>query len=556
MAIVDRKWSALPVPYAMEFPDRARKERYFDPDFYQMEAELLWPRVWQMACRLEEIPEPGDFVEYEILDQSVVVLRTDDMGVRAFQNACRHRGVRLVEGRGTCESGFTCPFHGWCYGPDGANTFVPQGEDVRRAQPAARRPRPHARALRGVGRVRVDQPRRRAPPLRECIEPFATMLDAWKVESLRTEWWYACRLPVNWKLAQEAFMEQYHVVETHPQLVIPGRYPPRDGAGRRASTLIDAELHYLRTMSEGMAGMVHANDVRSRREPARHRAARRPDARDVRLGTARSTTRSCEWHRARGSDIPDLNELEEQGLNEPMGYCFPHYFVLPMYSSASSYRFRPLGPEETLMEIWSLTRFPEGERAGEAHAARAVGVRRPALAADPRPGLLQPAQAAAGPARQGLRVHAPVRAGRGPHLELRADRRRLPRRPSLRAAAPGAAGDQREPARATGRRHRPVTSGTAPSPERTHERRDHRVRRHRLLPRATSSSPTRIPYFDWLRAQCPVHREAQHGVYMVTGYDEACAVYADTDIVLVVQLGDGAVPRVPGPARGRRRERS
>ena len=68
-----------------------------------------------------------------------------------------------------------------------------------------------------------------------------------------------------------------------------------------------------------------------------------------------------EWHQAAGSDIPDFNAL---GLNEPMGYCFPHYFVLPMYSSASSYRFRPLGPEETLMEIWSLTRYPEGtERA-------------------------------------------------------------------------------------------------------------------------------------------------------------------------------------------------
>ena len=66
------------------------------------------------------------------------------------------------------------------------------------------------------------------------------------------------------------------------------------------------------------------------------------------------------WHRAAGSDIPDLNDLEARGLNEPMAYCFPHHFVLPMYSSASSYRFRPLGPEETLMEIWSLTRFPEG----------------------------------------------------------------------------------------------------------------------------------------------------------------------------------------------------
>ena len=59
--------------------------------------------------------------------------------------------------------------------------------------------------------------------------------------------------------------------------------------------------------------------------------------------------------------MPDLNELTEQGLNEPMAYCFPHYFVLPMLSSASSYRFRPLGPEETLMDMWSLTRFPVGE---------------------------------------------------------------------------------------------------------------------------------------------------------------------------------------------------
>ena len=153
--------SALPVPYAIEVPDRAPKQRYFDPDFYQLEAELLWPRVWQMACRLEEIPEPGDFVEYEILDQSVIVVRTDDMEVQAFQNACRHRGVKVVAGRGTCDSGFTCPFHGWCYGPDGTNTHVPHAKDVRRAQPAAGRHRPHAGAVRAVGRVRVDQPRRR-----------------------------------------------------------------------------------------------------------------------------------------------------------------------------------------------------------------------------------------------------------------------------------------------------------------------------------------------------------------------------------------------------------
>jgi phenylpropionate dioxygenase-like ring-hydroxylating dioxygenase large terminal subunit len=198
-----------------------------------------------------------------------------------------------------------------------------------------------------------------APPLRECIEPFATTLDAWKMESFRFEWWYSFRLPVNWKLAEEAFLEQYHVIETHPQLVIPGRFPPRDPTTFDPRTFVESELHYLHMMSDGMAGMVHADDV-----------AIAEGLRDIELpadpvlamATWQRTLNEAvvDWHRGRGCEIPDLNELDEAGLNEPMGYCFPHFFVLPMYSSASAYRFRPVGPEETLMEIWSLTRFPKG----------------------------------------------------------------------------------------------------------------------------------------------------------------------------------------------------
>ena len=159
-------------------------------------------------------------------------------------------------------------------------------------------------------------------------------MDAWKVESLRTEWWYACRLPVNWKLAQEAFMEQYHVVETHPQLRIAGRYAPRTGAAFDPRAFVEADIHYLRTMSDGMAGMVHANDVRIAE-----------GLRDIELPADPSDAISTwqralndavvRWHRAEGHDIPDLNELEARGGAEPMGYCFPHSFVLPMYSSAS-----------------------------------------------------------------------------------------------------------------------------------------------------------------------------------------------------------------------------
>jgi phenylpropionate dioxygenase-like ring-hydroxylating dioxygenase large terminal subunit len=342
----------------MEFPDRARKERYFDRAFYDLEVEQLWPRTWQMACRLEEIPQPRDFVEYEILDQSVVVVRGDDTEVRAFHNACRHRGVRFAAGQGSCANGFTCPFHGWCYSVEGANTSVPRAktfaEHNRQAGDLDLLP-VRCEVWGGCAWINLDKD---APPLRECIEPFATIMDAWRVESLRTEWWYACRLPVNWKLAEAAFMEQYHVVETHPQLVIPGRYAPRN-AQTDPRAYIDADLDYLRTMSDGMAGMVHATDVRVAEGL---RGLDLPDDPEAAITTWHRSLNDAvvREHRDAGSDIPDLNELEDRGIAEPMGYCFPHYFVLPMYSSASSYRFRPLGPEETLMEIWSLTRFPEG----------------------------------------------------------------------------------------------------------------------------------------------------------------------------------------------------
>ncbi len=343
----------------METPDRVRKERYFHRDFFDLEAEKLWPRVWQMACRLEEIPAPHDFAEYEFLDQSVVVVRTEDMGVRAFQNACRHRGVRYVEGRGNCARGFVCPFHGWCYGADGANTHVPAAKTfaAHNLQPGDIDLVPvRCETWGGCAWINLDD---EAPSLRQCIEPVATMLDAWKVDSLRTEWWSACRLPVNWKLAEEAFVEQYHVVETHPQLRIASRYAPPRKEVFDARTYVDADIQYLRTMSEGMAGMVHANDVRV---AERLRGISLPADADAAMAAWNRALNDAvfEWHRDAGHDVPDFNDLEARGFNAPMGYVFPHYFVLPMYSSASSYRFRPLGPEETLMEIWSLTRFAQG----------------------------------------------------------------------------------------------------------------------------------------------------------------------------------------------------
>jgi len=250
--------------------DRIPKQRYYDEEFYALEAELFWPRVWQMACRLEEIPVRGDFVEYEILDQSIIVVRLDDDHVRAFYNSCRHRGMKIVEGSGSRRS-FVCPFHGWCWGLDGANTFVlrPEvfdesnlGADDLSLVPV------RCELWGGCAWINLDDG---ASPLRECIEPFASKHDEWKVGALRTEWWKSCLLPVNWKLATEAFMEGYHVPQTHPQLLPPSHI-------RKASPvhpIIETSLHFMRTLGSGMGRDDPRERRPDRRGAAEHIASRR-----------------------------------------------------------------------------------------------------------------------------------------------------------------------------------------------------------------------------------------------------------------------------------------
>jgi len=167
-------------------------------------------------------------------------------------------------------------------------------------------------------------------------------------------------LPANWKLTMAAFMEGWHVPQTHPPLRLPVLSPASD-----PRAYVDMYVESMRTLSIGMAGMTHQIDV--------HIAE---GLRDLELpadpmlaaATWRRTLNDAVvvWWKANGVEIADLNELDQLGYSAPIGFCFPHTFILPTYSSASAYRFRPHGPEETLMEIWSLTRFPEGaEPAGK-----------------------------------------------------------------------------------------------------------------------------------------------------------------------------------------------
>jgi glycine betaine catabolism A len=382
MTEIARKKSRSKVPFAVERADRIPVQRYYDKEFYELERDLLWSRVWQMACRLEEIPKPGDFVVYEIFDQSVIVTRVDEKTIKAYHNHCRHRGVKLACDRGSAANGFTCPYHGWRWAKDGQCEFiftpnVFERDQLRGKDLALRECR--VETWGGCAFINFDD---KAPPLRQSIDKFATMHDAWHAETLRTEWWLAARLPCNWKLAMEAFMEGYHVMATHPQLLIPGVKPedhayselgfdvtpmspwstvpkaPMAGA-INSRDFIDLNLHFMRTLNTGMAGMTHQKDIDT---AAKLRDTKLPE--DF-LGANKTWRQKVNDavvsdHRRQGMDIGDLNDIDAKRFATSVNFCFPHYYLLPTYGSASSYRIRPLGPEECLFELWSLTRFPPG----------------------------------------------------------------------------------------------------------------------------------------------------------------------------------------------------
>ena len=88
--------------------------------FLQLENERVWPRVWLMACREEELEEPGSFVTFDIVRDSILLVRQASGEIKAFHNVCQHRGRRLKDGCGQIGKSIYCRFHGWSWNLDGS----------------------------------------------------------------------------------------------------------------------------------------------------------------------------------------------------------------------------------------------------------------------------------------------------------------------------------------------------------------------------------------------------------------------------------------------------
>ena len=204
-------------------------EAYISEDYARAERDKLWRKVWLQAGRVEDLPEPGNYITYDIMDDSVLIIRSDDGQLRAFHNVCTHRGRRLVDtpagernARGK-KMNFVCGFHAWTFDSQGACTYIQSKDDWNGAL------KDEDTAL---GTVRIDtwagfiwinlDPN--CEPLRDFLEPAATMLDPFELQNMRPRWRKWTIFDCNWKVALEAFDETYHVPGTHPEFTAFGDF--------------------------------------------------------------------------------------------------------------------------------------------------------------------------------------------------------------------------------------------------------------------------------------------------------------------------------------------
>ena len=104
-------------------------EHYISREWHELEKERLWSRVWQFACREEHIPDVGDHIVYDIAGRSYIVMRSAPDTIKAYPNACLHRGRQLKQYDGNC-SEIRCPFHGFAWDLDGSLQDVPAHWDL------------------------------------------------------------------------------------------------------------------------------------------------------------------------------------------------------------------------------------------------------------------------------------------------------------------------------------------------------------------------------------------------------------------------------------------
>ena len=190
-------------------------ERYTSREYHDLEVERLWKKCWQMACREEEIPEIGDTHVYEIASMKFIIVRTSPTKIKAYANSCLHRGRQLVDCDGR-HSELRCPYHGFGWDLEGRLAKIPGAWDFEIDPETWRLPEAQVGTWGGFVFINPDP---KAPALSAFLGDIDRHYARYPLQDRYIAGHAAKVVPTNWKAAQDAFMEAFHVQGTHPQLL-------------------------------------------------------------------------------------------------------------------------------------------------------------------------------------------------------------------------------------------------------------------------------------------------------------------------------------------------
>ncbi|WP_159982257.1 MULTISPECIES: SRPBCC family protein [unclassified Novosphingobium] len=336
--------------------------RFTDPDFFQAEVKRMWPRAWQWACREEHIPEAGDFYVYEVVGYSFIITRAEDGSIRAFYNACLHRGTKLKpSGAEGWAQDFTCPFHAWKWNLDGSLKDLPCSWDFPHVD-KTKFALPEARTGTWGGFVFINMDPD-APSLEEWLAPLPEHADAAGLEDRYVALHAEKELPCNWKVAMEAFMESYHLVGTHPQLLV---------ANGDINTQYDIYGDYVSRLF-ALTGITSPNYLGESDEQLildsmvlGDRASLGDRLKVPDGGSARQVmARYFKDVLAESTGFDAENRSTTEIIDTLQYFAFPNGFFFLAVSFPIIYRFRPLGrdPNRSLFDLLILPPLPRsGER--------------------------------------------------------------------------------------------------------------------------------------------------------------------------------------------------
>lgn len=339
--------------------DDVSAERYFSKEWHDREVENVWRKCWQLACREEEIPNVGDHIVYEIVHDSLIVVRTSPTEIRAYINSCLHRGT-LLRTEGGCVQSFRCPFHAWTWNLEGKLVNMHQDWDLSHVNADDMNlPQAQVGTWGGFVFINFDE---NCEPLTSYLENLPEHFDSFDLDKRYKAAHVAKIMPCNWKLAMEAFIEAYHVAIAHPQVLAyygdsNTQYDVWPGI-RHVSRMISVQG----VPSPALTGIDPNRTIEEMRRDVPFFAGKPIELAEGDSARAKLAERAREKiSRSIGSDMSSLSDTESLDLIEYM--LFPNMVPWGGQALPICYRFRPNGddPETSIMEIMFLfSKAPDG----------------------------------------------------------------------------------------------------------------------------------------------------------------------------------------------------